>query len=134
MTIRETPTNEIDQAAVKAHEAFLIYRKTKPGEKMSFLALIADNIDRQRTQLSSIASRETSLPVERLETEITRTVYQLRMFVALLKDGSWVRVIKDNADPTRKPLPKPDLRLMQQPIGAVAVFGASNFPFAYSVC
>src|SRR5690349_4609899 len=134
MTIRETPTNEIDQAVVKAHEAFLVYRKVKPAEKISFLTLIADNIDKQRSQLSATASKETSLPVDRLEGEITRTVNQLRMFAALLKDGTWVRAIKDNADPARKPIPKPDLRQMQQPLGAVAVFGASNFPFAYSVC
>jgi NADP-dependent aldehyde dehydrogenase len=134
MTIRETPTNEIDQAVAKAHEAFLIYRKAKPGEKISFLNLIADNIDKQRSQLSATASKETSLPVDRLEGEITRTVNQLRMFAALLKDGRWVRTIKDNADPARKPIAKPDLRQMQQPLGAVAVFGASNFPFAYSVC
>jgi NADP-dependent aldehyde dehydrogenase len=134
MTIRETPTNEIDQGVSKAHEAFLIYRKAKPGEKISFLNLIADNIDKQRSQLSATASKETSLPVDRLEGEITRTVNQLRMFAALLKDGKWVRAIKDNADPARKPIPKPDLRQMQQPLGAVAVFGASNFPFAYSVC
>jgi alpha-ketoglutaric semialdehyde dehydrogenase len=134
MTIRETPTNEIDQAVVKAHEAFLVYRKAKPGEKISFLTLIADNIDKQRSQLSAMASKETSLPVDRLEGEITRTINQLRMFAALLKDNSWVRPIKDSADPSRKPIPKPDLRLMQQPLGPVAVFGASNFPFAYSVC
>jgi NADP-dependent aldehyde dehydrogenase len=134
MTIRETPKNEIDQAVANAHEAFLVYRKIKSAGKISFLNLIADNIDAQRTQLSATASKETSLPVDRLETEITRTVNQVRMFAALLKDNSWVRAIKDNADPGRKPIPKPDLRLMQQAIGPVAVFGASNFPFAYSVC
>lgn len=134
MTIRETPTTEIDQAVAKAHEAFLVYRKVKPAGKISFLNLVADNIDKQRSQLSVIASKETSLPVPRLDTEITRTVNQLRMFADLLKEGSWVRAIKDSAEPERKPIPKPDLRQMQQPLGAVAVFGASNFPFAYSVC
>jgi 2,5-dioxopentanoate dehydrogenase len=134
MTIRDTPTNEIDRAVAKAHEAFLVYRRTKPAHKIAFLNLIADNIDKQRSMLSAMASKETSLPVPRLDTEITRTVYQLRMFAALLKEGSWVRAIKDNADPERKPIPKPDLRQMQQPLGPVAVFGASNFPFAYSVC
>ena len=134
MTIRETPTNEIDQAVAKAHEAFLVYRRTKPADKIAFLNLIADNIDKQRSTLSAMASKETSLPVPRLDTEVTRTVYQLRMFAALLKEGSWVRAIRDNADPERKPIPKPDLRQMQHPLGPVAVFGASNFPFAYSVC
>jgi 2,5-dioxopentanoate dehydrogenase len=134
MTIRETPVSEIDKAVVKAHEAFLTYRQTKPPQKFSFLNSIADNIDRQRSTLAATASKETSLPVPRLDTEITRTVFQLRMFANLLKEGTWVRAIKDNADPGRKPIPKPDLRQMQQPLGPVAVFGASNFPFAYSVC
>lgn len=134
MTISETPVSAIDQAVVKAHEAFLIYRQTKPSQKISFLNSIADHIDSQRSALAATASNETSLPVPRLDTEITRTVFQLRMFANLLKEGSWVRAIKDNADPERKPMPKPDLRQMQQPLGVVAVFGASNFPFAYSVC
>jgi 2,5-dioxopentanoate dehydrogenase len=134
MTIRDTPISEIDQTVVKAHEAFLIYRQTKSSQKISFLNSIADNIDRQRSALAATASKETFLPVPRLDTEITRTVFQLRMFANLLKEGTWLRVIKDNADPERKPIPKPDLRLMQQPLGVVAVFGASNFPFAYSVC
>lgn len=134
MNIRETPKSEIDMAVVSAHKAFLIYRKTKPAGKISFLKLIADNIDKQRSALSATASKETSLPVDRLETEITRTVNQLRMFAALLQEGTWVRAIKDQADAGRKPIPKPDLRQMQLPIGPVAVFGASNFPFAYSVC
>src|SRR5690242_6317865 len=106
MNIRETPTNEVDQAVVKAHEAFLVYRKTKPANKISFLNLIADTIDQQRSELSAMASKETSLPVDRLETEITRTINQLRMFAALLKDDTWVRAIKDSADPNRKPIPK----------------------------
>src|SRR5690349_5852527 len=134
MTIRETPSNEIDEAVAKAHQAFLVYRKVKRSDKVAFLNLIADSMDKQRSQLAATASKETSLPVPRLDSEITRTVGQLRMFASLVKDGTWVRAIKDSADPERKPIPKPDLRLMQQPLGPVAVFGASNFPFAYSVC
>lgn len=134
MSIRETPSNEIDLAVTKAHEAFLMYRFMKPLQKIAFLNLIADSIDQKRVQLSEIANQETSLPHARLEVEITRTINQLRIFSAMLKDSSWVRPIIDKADPQRKPLPKPDVRQMQIPIGPVAVFGASNFPFAYSVC
>jgi 2,5-dioxopentanoate dehydrogenase len=134
MSISETPSNEIDLAVTKAHEAFLLYRLIKPSQKIAFLNLIADNIEQRRTQLADIANRETSLPHARLEVEITRTINQLRIFSAMLKDNSWVRPIVDKADPVRKPIPKPDVRQMQIPIGPVAVFGASNFPFAYSVC
>ena len=134
MSIRETPSNEIDQAVTKAHEAFLSYRLAKAVQKIAFLNAIADSIEQQRSKLSGIANEETSLPQARLDVEITRTINQLRIFSAMLKDNSWVRPIVDKADPQRKPMPKPDVRQMQIPIGSVAVFGASNFPFAYSVC
>jgi len=134
MAIRETPISEIDQAATKAHEAFLTYRFAKSAIKISFLYSIADTIEKQKEELSAIASKETSLPHERLIGEVNRTVNQLRQFAEFLKDSSWVRPIINRADPERKPLPKPDLRQMQIPLGPVAVFGASNFPFAYSVC
>lgn len=129
-----TPVFEINDKVTKAHHAFLVYRLIKPPKKISFLNLIADTIDKQRIQLSIIAGKETSLPHNRLETEINRTINQLRLFADLLKEGTWVRRIIDVAEPERKPLPKPDLRQMQIPIGPVAVFGAGNFPFAYSVC
>ena len=76
--------------------------------------------------------QETFLAEARLNGEITRTINQIRLFTELLNEGSWVRAIIDTAQPQRTPLPKPDLRQMQKPIGPVAVFGASNFPFAFS--
>ncbi|HUQ67757.1 MAG TPA: aldehyde dehydrogenase (NADP(+)) [Flavitalea sp.] len=130
----DTPLKEIDNAVARANEAFLVYRLIKPSIKISFLQLIADKIDQHRDQLSETASKETSLPNDRLQTEITRTINQLRLFAELLREGSWVRAIIDTAQPERKPFPKPDVRQMQLPLGPVAVFGASNFPFAYSVC
>lgn len=130
----DTPITKINEAVTKAYEAFLSYRLVKPPKKISFLHLIADTIDKQRDRLSMIAEKETSLPHDRLEPEINRTVNQLRLFADLLKDDSWVRPIIEKAEPERKPIPKPDLRQMQIPIGPIAVFGASNFPFAYSVC
>src|SRR5688572_3896932 len=130
----DTPIIEINEAVTKAYEAFLTYRLIKAPQKISFLHLIADTNDKQREQLSMIAEKETSLAHERLQPEIDRTVNQLRLFADLLADDRWVRPIIETGEPERKPLAKPDLRQMQIPIGPVAVFGASNFPFAYSVC
>ena len=79
------------------------------------------------------ANVETALPPERLAGERARTTGQLRMFANLVREGSWVDARIDRALPDRKPLPKPDIRRMLIPIGPVAVFGASNFPLAFSV-
>lgn len=125
---------QIHSAIESAHRSFLSYRHTKPSQKISFLKRIGERIDAERQSLITIASKETNLPHDRLGGEVTRTINQLYQFANLLQEGSWVRAIFDKADPDRKPLAKPDLRQMQQPIGVVAVFGASNFPFAYSVC
>src|ERR1700755_1376938 len=102
--------NHINDAVEKAHKAFLEYRLFPASKKISFLNLIADTIETRRNDLSKIAGRETSLPDNRLQTEITRTVNQLRLFSALLKEGTWRRAIIEHAAPDRKPLPKPDLR------------------------
>ncbi|MBL7699963.1 MAG: aldehyde dehydrogenase (NADP(+)) [Chitinophagaceae bacterium] len=134
MAIVETSLREIDEAAEKAYTAFLTYRQASPSQKVKFLNLIAELLERERARLISIANRETFLPPERLDGEYTRTINQLRFFSDLVKEGTWVRAIINKGDPTRKPLPKPDLRQIQYPLGPVAVFGASNFPFAYSVC
>ena len=132
--MNDTALEQIDILAENAHKAFLQYRLTKAAVRISFLTDIANAIDRDRHTLIETASRETHLPYDRIDTEVTRTVNQLLLFANLLKDSSWVRTIIDKAQPDRKPLPKPDLRQIQHPIGPVAVFGASNFPFAYSVC
>lgn len=134
MAIVETSLSAIDEAAEKAHAAFLVYRLTPASQKIKFLHQIADALDGDRARLIALASRETSLPPDRLDGEYTRTINQLRFFADLLNEGSWVRAIINKGDPARKPLPKPDLRQIQHPLGPVAVFGASNFPFAYSVC
>src|SRR5439155_17617237 len=74
---------------------------------------------------------ETALPRPRLTGERARTTNQLKMFAQIVRDGSWVDATIDTADPTRTPAPRPDLRRMFKPRGPVAVFGASNFPFAF---
>lgn len=131
--MNETTIDEINQMAERAHQAFLIYRKTPAEKKAAFLLHIGEAIDHNRNFLSQVAQKETALPDDRLQSEITRTINQCKLFAELLTEGSWKRPIIDTAEPDRKPTPKPDLRQLQQPLGPVAVFGASNFPFAYSV-
>ena len=105
------------------------YRAERRAE---FLDRIADAIERAG-ELLEVANVETALPLERLAGERARTAGQLRLFANLVREGSWVDARIDRAVPDRKPLPKPDIRRMLIPIGPVAVFGASNFPLAFSV-
>ena len=79
------------------------------------------------------ANLETAIPETRLTGELARTCGQLRLFAEVVEEGSWLDARIDNADPIRKPLPKPSIRSMHKPLGPVAVFGASNFPLAFSV-
>jgi len=129
----EASTEEINEAVMKATAAFSVYRKYPAEKKAVFLDKLAAGIDNSRALLISVATRESGLPGPRLDGEVSRTVNQAKLFASLLREGSWVRAIIDLAIPDRAPLPKPDLRQIQQAIGPVAVFGASNFPFAFSV-
>ena len=81
--------------------------------------------------LLEICSLETALPIGRLQGERGRTVNQLKLFASVIRDGSWVDARIDRAQPERTPVPKPDIRHMQIPLGPVAIFGASNFPLAF---
>lgn len=124
---------EIDDALKSAEEAFETYRR-QPAERIAgFLTKIAEEIEALGDELIQRAAAETGLAADRLTGERGRTVNQLRMFAELIREGSWVEASIDRAQPERKPLPKPDLRRMLIPLGPVAVFGASNFPLAYSV-
>jgi len=129
----EASPAEIDAAVVQAQNAFAVYRFCAAVQKQSFLEAIAEAIAEAKEELVKMAMQETSLPKGRLEGEVQRTINQLKLFAALLAEGSWVKAIIDTAQPERVPLPKPDIRQMQVPFGPVAVFGASNFPFAFSV-
>ena len=84
-------------------------------------------------ELVERANRETALPEARLKGESARTINQLRLFAQVVEEGSWVNARIDPAQPDRKPLPRSDIRSMMRPLGPVAVFGASNFPLAFSV-
>lgn len=124
---------EVDQAARIAHDAFAVYSQTTGAERARFLRSIATNIEALGDELISRANAETALPEARLRNETGRTCNQLRLFADLVEEGSWVDARIDRGDPDRKPLPKPDVRSMWRPIGPVVVFGASNFPLAFSV-
>ncbi len=124
---------ELEQAAEKAQAAFQVYRKKSGLEKASFLEKIAEEIENIGDALVEIATAETGLPAGRIQGERGRTTGQLRLFAQLLRDGSWVNARIETAIPDRQPLPKVDLRMMHRPLGPVGVFGASNFPLAFSV-
>lgn len=124
---------EINIAVTKADIAFGSYKNISGKQKAAFLECIAAAIEALDMELINTASKETGLPIARITGERGRTTGQLRLFAELLANGSWVNAIIDEAMPDRKPLPRADLRQMQIPIGPVAVFGASNFPLAFSV-
>ena len=124
---------EVDLAAQLAHSAFALYSRTTGAERARFLRQIAENVEALGDQLIVRANAETGLPEPRLRTETARTCNQLRLFAELVEEGSWVDARIDHGDRDRKPLPKPDVRSMLRPLGPVVVFGASNFPLAFSV-
>lgn len=125
--------DEIDQAVELASRAFESYRQTSGQERAAFLRKIAANIESIAEAIIERATQETALPSGRLQSETARTCNQLRMFADLVEEGSWVDARIDRADPARQPLAKPDVRSMLKPLGPVVVFGASNFPLAFSV-
>ncbi|MFN3851856.1 MAG: aldehyde dehydrogenase (NADP(+)) [Spirosomataceae bacterium] len=125
--------DELSLAVEKAESAFQIYRKKSGVEKAQFLEAIATEIEALGDDLLSRYHAETGLPLARATGERGRTTGQLRLFASILREGSWVNARIDTALPDRQPLPRPDLRSMERPIGPVGVFGASNFPLAFSV-
>jgi len=124
--------DEIDRAAVGARDAFA--DRGSPGHETvaNLLEGVAAEIENLGDALLERANAETGLPAGRLTMERGRTCNQLRLFAEVVREGSWVEARIDRALPDREPLPKPDLRRMLIPIGPVAVFGASNFPLAFS--
>ena len=130
---QEATTDEVAQACEQAATAFVDYRKKSGAEKARFLEQIASEIEAIGDELLHRAQAESGLPLPRLTGERGRTTGQLRLFAEYLRDGSWVEARIDTALPDRQPLPRPDLRQMLRPLGPVGVFGASNFPLAFSV-
>ncbi len=125
--------DEVDRAVRLAHQAFATYDRVSARDRGAFLRTIAANIESIAEDLAERAERETALPKARLQAETARTCGQLQLFAQVVEEGSWVQARIDRADPNRKPAPKPDIRSMLRPLGPVVVFGASNFPLAFSV-
>jgi alpha-ketoglutaric semialdehyde dehydrogenase len=124
---------EVELAAQKASQAFAAYGELSGKARAEFLGGIAAAMEAREREIVERARRETGLPEGRLKGELARTTNQLRLFAAVVEEGSWVNARIDPAQPERKPLPRADIRSMLRPLGPVAVFGASNFPLAFSV-
>lgn len=124
---------QLDQACALAWQAFDTYRETAPERRADFLEAIAANILALGDVLIERCVSESGLLRARIEGERGRTVGQLHLFAGMLRQGDFLELRVDPAQPERKPLPRPDLRLRHIPLGPVAVFGASNFPLAFSV-
>lgn len=120
------------KACAAAEDAFWTYGYTSRSERADFLDAIADEIEARGAAITEIGTQETGLPAARLEGERGRTTGQLRLFAQHIRKGDYLDLRTDEALPDRKPLPRPEIRLIQRPIGPVAVFGASNFPLAFS--
>lgn len=124
---------QVQEACAQAQEAFLEFKKVPVTERANLLETLADEVESRADTILLRAQKETALGEPRLQMELARTVAQPRLFAKLIREGSWVDARIDRSDPSRQPLPRPSLRSMLQPIGPIAVFGASNFPLAISV-
>ena len=128
----EAGAEDVAAACALAQAAFAPFATLAPAERARFIEAVADAIEAIGDTLITTAMAETGLPRPRLENERGRTTGQLRMFAAEVRDGHWLEVVIDPALPDRTP-PRADLRRMNVALGPVAVFGASNFPLAFSV-
>jgi NADP-dependent aldehyde dehydrogenase len=127
---KDASTEEIEAAMLQAWQAFPVYSQYSLADRDAFLVKIAEGLEQERGKLVEIAGKETNLTATRLNNELSRTIFQLKSYGAFCRSGQWMDIRIDKAaesDP-----PKPDLRKMLIPLGPVVVFGASNFPFAYS--
>lgn len=115
-----------------AQQAFLQLKQQSSMERTTFLEEIATQIELLTDSLIPTAAKESNLPEGRITGELGRTLGQIRLFASLIKEGSWVEAVIDHEDAERKPVAKPDIRRMLRPLGPVVVFGASNFPLAFS--
>jgi 2,5-dioxopentanoate dehydrogenase len=129
----EAGESHVNDACALAAAAAPAFRDLAPDDRAQFLEAVADEIEALGDTLVERAVAESGLPKARLTGERGRTVGQLRLFATVLRDGAYLDVTVDEAVPDRQPLPRPDLRRVNQALGPVAVFGASNFPLAFSV-
>lgn len=124
---------DIDRACKLADAAYDSYRNTTPEQRGRFLDQIAENLLALGDELYDRVCAETGLTKARVQGETGRTAAQMKLFATVARQGRWRQATIDSADPERKPLPKPDLRMHKIALGPVVVFGASNFPILYSV-
>ncbi|MCV6591979.1 MAG: aldehyde dehydrogenase (NADP(+)) [Silicimonas sp.] len=125
-------TSDVDRAVEGAEAAFASFGWSSRESRAAFLRKIADEIDARGDAITEIGMQETGLPEARLIGERGRTTGQLKLFADVIEAGDYLDRRHDEALPDRAPLPRPDLKMIQRPIGPVAVFGASNFPLAFS--
>ncbi|MBL4813285.1 MAG: aldehyde dehydrogenase family protein, partial [Rhodobacteraceae bacterium] len=123
---------DVDAACAGAEDAFWSFGYSSRAERALLLNTIADEIEARGAAITAVGSAESGLPEARLEGERGRTTGQLRLFATHIESGAYLDRRHDDALPDRAPLPRPELHMMQLPIGPVAVFGASNFPLAFS--
>ncbi|MCF8516810.1 MAG: aldehyde dehydrogenase (NADP(+)) [Rhodobacteraceae bacterium] len=124
--------DHVEAACRAAEAAFPAFAAKTRAERAAFLNRIADEIDARGPQITEIGTQESGLPAARLEGERGRTCMQLRLFATHILKPDWLDRRHDAELPERQPAPRPDIKLIQRPIGPVAVFGASNFPLAFS--
>jgi len=122
---------EIENEMQQAWKAFHVYRKCSLKQRANFMRAIAKEIEALGDELLKVAGEETNLPEARLRNERGRTIFQLNQYADACEKGDWLEARIDTAIPDKTP-PKPDIRKMLVPLGPVVVFGAANFPFAYS--
>ena len=133
MTVFNGGKTEIDAAMQAAETAFETYGWTSRDERAAFLDAIAEEIEARVDAITETGMAETGLPEPRLRSvELPRTANQIRLFASHIRAGDYLDRRHDAALPDRQPMPRPDLRMIQRPLGPVGVFGASNFPLAFS--
>lgn len=131
MSNKEVTVQDIDAILQQSWKAFMVYRKFPLKRRAEFMRAIAEEFDALGDELLKTANEETALPDPRLKVEKARTIFQLNSYADACERGEWLEARIDTANPDRTP-PKPDLRKMLVPLGPVVVYGASNFPFAFS--
>ncbi len=131
MSYSDTSVQEINACMQEAWNAFHVYRKKSVKERAALMRAIAKELESCGDHLIEVAMRETNLPEARLRGERGRTIFQLNSYADACERGDWLEARIDTAIPDKNP-PKPDIRKMLVPLGPVVVYGASNFPFAYS--
>ncbi|TCP43441.1 NADP-dependent aldehyde dehydrogenase [Tamaricihabitans halophyticus] len=128
-----TTDQELDAAVQIAKTAFEAAAEVAPADRAQWLIAVADELDAHAEELVPLAMAQTNLPEPRLRGELARTTFQLRLLAGEIRTGEQLDARIDHADPDWGMGPRPDLRRVNVPLGVVAVFGASNFPFAFSV-